>query len=72
MRSLPGDFEVLTSTAGDTVTLTLRLELFLALDARLREAGRELVLVRGPRAAHRLFEVMPLESVLTIVDAPSG
>ena len=94
MRFLPGDFEVLTSTSGDTATLTLRgeldmatvdaveqaiaavgdaprplvidlrglrfldsmgLELFLALDTRLREAGRELVLVRGPRAVHRLF-----------------
>jgi anti-sigma B factor antagonist len=111
MRFLPGDFEVLTSTSGDTATLTLRgeldmatvdaveqaiaavgdeprrfvidlrelrfldsmgLELFLALDTRLREAGRELVLVRGPRAVHRLFEVMQLESVLQIVDAPPG
>jgi anti-sigma B factor antagonist len=108
MRFLPGDFEVLTSTSGDTATLTLRgeldmatvdaveqaiaavgdeprrlvidlrelrfldsmgLELFLTLDTRLREAGRELVLVRGPRAVHRLFEVMQLESVLQIVDA---
>ena len=104
MCFLPGDFEVLTSTSGDTATLTLRgeldmatvvaveqpiaavggdaprrlvidlrelrfldsmgLELFLALDTRMREAGRELVLVRGPRAVHRLFAVMQLESVL--------
>jgi len=90
MRFLPGDFEVLTSTSGDTATLTLRGELDMAtvdaveqaiaavgdeprrLVTRLREAGRELVLVRGPRAVHRLFEVMQLESVLQIVDAPPG
>jgi anti-anti-sigma factor len=109
MRFLPGDFEVLTTTEGDTATLTLRgeldmatlpaveeslaalgneprrlvidlrelrfldsmgLELFLGLDGRLGEEGRELVLVRGPRAVHRLFSVMQLESVLRIVDEP--
>jgi anti-anti-sigma regulatory factor len=48
------------------------LELLLGLDASWREQGRELVLVRGPRAVHRLFEVMRLEAVLHIVDAPPG
>jgi anti-anti-sigma factor len=109
MRFLPGDFEVLTASDGDTSTVTLRgeldmatvpqveeavralgeaprrlvvdlrelrfldsmgLELLIGLDARLSADGRELVLVRGPRAVHRLFTVMELDSVLRIVDEP--
>jgi anti-sigma B factor antagonist len=49
---------------------SMGLELFIALDARLAEQGRELVLIRGPRAVNRLFAVMELESVLHIVDEP--
>jgi len=33
-------------------------------------ADTELVVVRGPRQVHRLFQVMEMDSVLTIVDAP--
>jgi anti-anti-sigma factor len=33
-------------------------------------AATELIIVRGPRPVHRLFDVMQMESVLTIVDEP--
>jgi anti-sigma B factor antagonist len=49
---------------------SMGLQFLLRLDAACREAGRQLVVVRGPRAVHRLFEVMEMESVLTMADAP--
>jgi anti-anti-sigma factor len=33
-------------------------------------ADTELIIVRGPRAVHRLFDVMHMDSMLTIVDEP--
>jgi anti-anti-sigma factor len=44
---------------------SMGLEFLIQLDADV-----ELVVVRGPRAVHRLFDVMEMGSVLTIVDAP--
>ena len=44
---------------------SMGLEFLIKLDAET-----ELVLVRGPRPVHRLFDVMQMESVLTIVDEP--
>ena len=47
------------------------LEAIMKFDARLRAAGAELVVVRGPRAVERLFDVMQLNQKLRIVDDPA-
>jgi anti-sigma B factor antagonist len=48
------------------------LRLILGLWERSRERGAELVLVRGPDAVHRVFEVTGLENVVPIVDGRPG
>jgi anti-anti-sigma factor len=47
------------------------LEAIMRFDARLRADGRAFVIVRGPRAVERLFDVMQLHQKLRIVDDPS-
>lgn len=44
---------------------SMGLEFLIKLDAET-----QLILVRGPRPVHRLFDVMRMDSVLTIVDEP--
>ena len=44
---------------------SMGLEFLIQLDAET-----ELILIRGPRPVHRLFDVMQMDSVLTIVDEP--
>jgi len=46
------------------------LEAIMKCDARLRAKGSEFVVVRGPRAVERLFDVMQLDQKLRIVDDP--
>ena len=46
------------------------LEAIVKFDARSREAGLQLAIVRGPRAVERLFAVMQLDRKLRIVDDP--
>jgi len=62
---------------ADTLTLDLRglrfidstgLRLVLTTDAKLRELGGRLSVVRGPDAVHRVFELAVLEDRLTFVD----
>ncbi|MEZ0235534.1 MAG: STAS domain-containing protein [Actinomycetota bacterium] len=68
-RAIDGD--------NDTLTLDLRglrfidstgLRLVLTTDARLRERGGHLSVVRGPEVVHRVFELAVLEDRLTFVD----
>ena len=47
------------------------LEVIMQFDARLRAAGGEFVVVRGPRAVERLFDVMQLHRRLRIIDDPA-
>ena len=47
------------------------LEAIMKCDARLRAKGSEFVVVRGPRAVERLFDVMQLDQKLRIVDDPA-
>jgi len=47
---------------------SMSIEYLLRLNATVAETGAELVLVRGSRAVNRLFEVMELGRVLTVVD----
>jgi anti-anti-sigma factor len=47
------------------------LRLILGADARARDDGRRLVLVRGPEAVQRVFSITKLDERLTIVDDPS-
>ena len=47
------------------------LEAIVKFDARSRDAGVELAVVRGPRAVERLFAVMQLDRKLRIVDDPA-
>jgi anti-anti-sigma factor len=59
---------------GDRVVIDLRELRFLdsmGLEFLIQLNGEaDLVVVRGPRAVHRLFDVMAMDSVLTIVNAP--
>ena len=46
------------------------LEAIMKFEARSRERGVDLAVVRGPRAVERLFSVMQLDQKLRIVDDP--
>jgi anti-anti-sigma factor len=48
------------------------LNLLVQAERQLREAGGQLVLVRGPRAAHRPFELTCLDSHFEFCDSPSA
>ena len=41
-------------------------------DARAREQGRRLVIVRGPDAVQRIFRITRLDERLEMVDDPAG
>jgi anti-sigma B factor antagonist len=47
---------------------SMSIEVLLTLHGELTAEGSELVVVRGPRAVNRLFEVMELDQVLSLVD----
>ena len=47
------------------------LEAIMKFDARSRQEGVDLAVVRGPRAVERLFSVMQLDQKLRIVDDPA-
>jgi anti-sigma B factor antagonist len=49
---------------------SMSIELLLRLHAELTAAGASFVVVRGPRAVNRIFDLMELERVLTLVDEP--
>jgi anti-sigma B factor antagonist len=49
---------------------SMSIELLLRLHGELTAAGAELVIVRGPPAVDRVFEVMKLQRALVLVDAP--
>jgi anti-sigma B factor antagonist len=49
---------------------SMSIELLLRLHGELTAAGAELVIVRGPHAVNRIFDLMELERVLTLVDEP--
>jgi anti-sigma B factor antagonist len=49
---------------------SMSIELLLRLHGELTAAGASLVVVRGPRAVNRIFDLMELERVLTLVDEP--
>ena len=49
---------------------SMSIELLLRLNGELTATGADLVVVRGPRAVNRIFDLMELERVLTLVDEP--
>jgi anti-sigma B factor antagonist len=49
---------------------SMSIELLLRLHGELAAAGADLVVVRGPRAVNRVFDLMELQRVLTLVDEP--
>jgi anti-sigma B factor antagonist len=49
---------------------SMSIELLLRLNGELTATGAELVVVRGPRAVNRVFDLMELERVLTLMDEP--
>lgn len=48
------------------------LRLIVGADARAREQGRRLVIVRGPDVVQRIFNVTRLDERLEMVDDPAG
>jgi anti-anti-sigma factor len=48
------------------------LDLLVRAERQLRDSGGQLVLVRGPRAAHRLFALTNLDSHFEFRDSPSA
>jgi anti-sigma B factor antagonist len=48
------------------------LRLVVSADARAREQGRRLAIVRGPEAVQRIFRVTRLEERLDMVDDPAA
>jgi anti-anti-sigma factor len=53
---------------GVTFLDSTSIEFLLRLSANLEEANAELVLVRGSRVVNRLFEILDLGRVVTVVD----
>ena len=49
---------------------SMSIEMLLRLHTELADAGAELLVVRGPRAVHRVFELTGLDQVLFMVDQP--
>ena len=49
---------------------SMSIELMLRLHGDLPSTGADLVIVRGPRAVNRIFDLMELDRVLTLVDEP--
>jgi anti-sigma B factor antagonist len=49
---------------------SMSIELLLRLHGELTASGASLVVVRGPRAVNRIFDLMELDRVLTLVDEP--
>lgn len=47
------------------------LRLIISADARARQNGRELILVRGPETVHRVFTITRLDERLQLVDDPA-
>jgi anti-sigma B factor antagonist len=84
ISSAPGVDEELTRIEVDApavVVLDLRglafmdstgLRLIVSADARAREQGRRLVVVRGPEAVQRIFRVTRLDERLDMVDDPAA
>jgi len=84
ISSAPRVEEELTRTEADApgvVVLDLRglafmdstgLRLIVSADARAREQGRRLVVVRGPEAVQRIFRVTRLDERLDMVDDPAA
>ena len=48
------------------------LRLIVSADARAREQGRRLAVVRGPEAVQRIFRVTRLDERLDMVDDPAA
>jgi anti-sigma B factor antagonist len=49
---------------------SMSIELLLRVHGELADTGADLVVVRGPRAVDRIFDLMELGRVLTLVDEP--
>jgi anti-sigma B factor antagonist len=49
---------------------SMSIELLLRVHGELTGTDTDLVVVRGPRAVNRVFDLMELERVLTLVDEP--
>lgn len=73
------ELERIEGTEPATVVLDLRelafmdstgLRIIVAADARAREQGRRLVIVRGPDAVQRIFHMTRMDERLEIVDDP--
>jgi anti-sigma B factor antagonist len=61
---------VVLDLRGLTFMDSTGLRIVVAADARAREQGRRLVVVRGPEAVHRIFRMTRLDERLEMSDEP--
>lgn len=78
---LEAELSKLEADAPRVIVLDLRplefmdstgLRTVVAADARARDQGRRLAIVRGPDAVHRVFSVTRLDERLDIIDDPAA
>jgi anti-sigma B factor antagonist len=70
--TLQGGAVVVIDLSGLSFIDSSGLGMLVQAERRLRESGGQLVLVRGPRAAHRPFELTGLDSYFEFCDSPSA
>lgn len=73
LRRLEGEgvSVIVLDLRGLTFMDSTGLRLLVAADARARESGRRLAIVRGPGPVHRVLEITGLHTRLDLVDDPS-
>ena len=71
-RSTRGRAAVVIDLSGLRFIDSSGLQLLVRAQRQLRDSGVHLVLVRGPRAVHRLFELTSLDSRFEFCDSPSA
>lgn len=73
LRRLEGEgaATIVLDLRGLTFMDSTGLRLLVAADARARESGHRLAIVRGPGPVHRVLEITGLHSRLDLVDDPA-
>jgi anti-sigma B factor antagonist len=71
-RAMPGRAAVVIDLSGLRFIDSCGLQMLVRAEQQVSGSGGQLVLVRGPRAVHRLFELTGLDSRFELCDSPSA